>query len=120
MLAATSEDDELTRTMLWLKTWHVATGCAAHDTQRALGWSTREYYDDKACVRAVHLAVESMRNSFVLLLWMLPSWLLRNLKLVDDCAEPICQFRCLRLSNCLPILFNLTQLASYAGARLRP
>ena len=46
-----------------LLSWHIATGCAAHDAQNALKWALAPYATVDL-LRDLHIIVEALRNSF--------------------------------------------------------
>ena len=62
----------------WLRTWHLRTGCAAHDMQNALKWSLAPH-GNADIIKDLHIVLESMRNSFTLLHAQLPHFLRSHL-----------------------------------------
>lgn len=52
--------------MRWLD-WAVATGCAMHDAQNGLKWALAPFTESSDVVRDLHITIESLRNSFLIL-----------------------------------------------------
>lgn len=50
----------------WLS-WFAATPCAMHDAQNGLKWAMSPYMVSSAIVQDLHIAIESLRNSVLLL-----------------------------------------------------
>ena len=73
-----------------LTDWVVTTGCASHDTHNALKWALSSVVPDAAdTVKKLFIVVESLRNSYDLLLGHLPSFLTKHLVLVDEGPDPM-------------------------------
>jgi hypothetical protein len=74
--------------LLWAMELVVFTGCALHDAQIAFKRPLLEWMGDADCVRNVHVAVESIRNSMDLIIRHLGLWITRSLRfgppLTDD------------------------------------
>ena len=67
----------------WLRTWHLHTGCAAHDIQNALKWGLASHGSTDV-IKDLHIILESLRNSFTLIHERLPAFL--EAHLVADMA----------------------------------
>ena len=74
------------RVLLELTDWAVGTGCCAHDMQNALKWALASVATPED-IQNLHIVVESLRNSFDLLLARLPAFLAKHLAFVDDRAD---------------------------------
>lgn len=73
-------------TQLELLDWVVGVGCACHDVQNSLKWGlgSTKIPQDKWSLCELHIVVESLRNSFDLLVTRLPQFLLDHLSFSDD------------------------------------
>ena len=71
---------------LELTDWAVGTGCCAHDMQNALKWALASAASPED-VQNLRIVVESLRNSFNILLARLPEFLTRHLAFVDSRAD---------------------------------
>lgn len=58
----------------WLLTWVSTVGCFAHDIHGGLKWSLLTYTSDKDCMRSMFICIESLRNSFNLLVAHVGGW----------------------------------------------
>ena len=67
------EERELHRNLDWL----VHSACAHHDASKALQWSVRASSSEER-LKELRIAVESLRNSFSLLVAKLPSFLVQH------------------------------------------
>ena len=72
--------------LLELTDWAVGTGCCAHDMQNGLKWALSSVATPED-IQNLHIVVESLRNSFDLLLARLPVFLVKHLAFVDDRAD---------------------------------
>ena len=68
--------------LLYLCEWCIAIPCALHDAQNAQKWGLHHWYNDAALLKDVHIGIESLRNSYDLLLTHLPGFLTRYVKFV--------------------------------------
>ena len=73
-------------TQLELTDWIVGVGCACHDVQNSLKWAlgSTKIPQDKWSLCELHIVVESLRNSFDLLVTRLPQFLLEHLGFSED------------------------------------
>ena len=60
--------------------WAVCTGCALHDSSKALEWALAPHVVDKEMLKDMHIAIESCRNSFDLLVQYMPQFLARYME----------------------------------------
>eukprot|EP00971_Amphidinium_carterae_P115372 2284914-Amphidinium_carterae.1 len=73
--------------LLNLKSWHVGTGCAAHDAHKCLQWGLQSYLSNADLLRDVCIVMESIRNSYSSLASSLVGWIGVKLVRVPACAE---------------------------------
>lgn len=64
--------------VLWLTDWLIGTPCACHDTHNALKWAVDEWIDAPG-LKDLHIAVESLRNGYDLLVLRVRTFLSRHL-----------------------------------------
>jgi hypothetical protein len=62
------------RLMLELTDWSVSTGCVCHDAHNALKWGLSRHTSPDE-LRGLHVVMESLRNSFAILVERLPAFL---------------------------------------------
>jgi hypothetical protein len=81
------------RTLQELTDWPLGTGCCAHDMQNALKWALASAASAED-LQSLHIVVESLRNSFDILLSRLPAFLSKHLVFVDPPGdtEPVATF----------------------------
>ena len=99
--------------LLWAMELVVFTGCSLHDAQIAFKRPLLEWMGDADCVRNVHVAVESIRNSMDLIIRHLGLWITRSLRfgppLTDDeISDRQCLWTCLGLEPDLVDLMSTT------------
>ena len=66
-----------------LQDWVVCTACANHDAQNALKWSLMNVSSDVEVVHKLHIIIESLRNSFDLILDRLAKFVADKLRFDD-------------------------------------
>ena len=66
-----------------LQDWVVCTACANHDAQNALKWSLMSVSSDVEVVHKLHIIIESLRNSFDLILDRLAKFVAGKLRFDD-------------------------------------
>ena len=64
--------------------WFVSTGCCAHDIQKSLRWASSRLISAEGLID-MHIVVESLRKSFVLLYWHVHLFIMRTV--VFDCHD---------------------------------
>ena len=69
--------------LLELRDWYVSTPCGSHDAHNALKWSLHERMTDDAFLKDVHILIESLRNSYDLLVRHLGRWIVASLSFED-------------------------------------
>ena len=74
------------RVLLELTDWAVGTGCCAHDMQNGLKWALSSVATPED-IQNLHIVVESLRNSFDLLLARLPEFLVKHLAFAGNRAD---------------------------------
>ena len=79
MLSPGWADPKVSSFALWLLEFVVVLACAAHDAQNALKWSTKAEFDSSELLRGAYLGIESIRNSFDVILIYLSSWIVQSL-----------------------------------------
>ena len=99
--------------LLWAMEPVVFTGCSLHDAQNAFKRPLLEWMGDVGCVRNVHVAVESIRNSIGLIIRHPGLWITRSLRfgppLTDDeISDRQCLWICLGLGPGLVDLMRTT------------
>lgn len=67
----------------WLFSWFVSMGCTAHDCHGGLKWAVLSQFSDKGIMRSGYILVESVANSFDLLLKHVAPWLGKVLAFAD-------------------------------------
>ena len=70
-----------------MSSWFVACGCFAHDCGNALRWSVLSFLADPQVMRATWIVLESLRNSYDLLVEALPTWIVDNV-MYEDHHDP--------------------------------
>lgn len=73
--------------LLWLTEWIVATGCCCHDVHNSLKWSVHALFQNESMIKDLFVVVESLRNSYSLLVAHLPKWLRRSVRFVAPQAN---------------------------------
>ena len=66
--------------------WVLGTGCACHDTHNAFKWGMHQQFQNLELLKELYIAIESIRNSYGLLVRYMPKWLLQKLKFVE-CSD---------------------------------
>jgi len=70
--------------------WVVSCGCALHDTQNALKWSMHQQFCDAEAMGDVYIVIQSVLNSYGLVLAHMGAWLRRVLVFSgEDELEPM-------------------------------
>ena len=69
--------------LLELRDWYVSTPCGNHDAHNGLKWALHERMTDEAFIKDVHIVVESLRNSYDLLVDHLGKWIIASLSFED-------------------------------------
>ena len=69
--------------LLELCDWYVATPCGNHDAHNSLKWALHERMTDDAFLTDVHIVIESLRNSYDLLVVHLGNWIITSLSFED-------------------------------------
>lgn len=68
--------------LLKLTDWCVSTGCSAHDMHNGLKWAIAAAASAED-LKSLHIAIESLRNSFALLTAELPAFLMQHIAWSD-------------------------------------
>ena len=63
--------------------WVVSSACGLHDAHNSLKWSLHWHFNDTELIQKIHVAIESLRNSFDLLYTYLGGWIVDHLSIVD-------------------------------------
>ena len=84
MLSPGWADPKVSSFALWLLEFVVVLACAAHDAQNALKWSTKAEFDSSELLRGAYLGIESIRNSFDVILIYLSSWIVQSLTFANS------------------------------------
>lgn len=75
-------------TMACMQSWFTSCGCMAHDLHNSLRWSVMSFLGDAAVMRSCWIVMESLRNSFDLLVLAMPVWLSSVLAFEDFSGTP--------------------------------
>ena len=70
-----------------MMSWIVSCGCFAHDAHNAFKWSVCWAFNDKTLMRDAWICMESLRQSYDVLVTELPKWLGRVLRFEDVPGE---------------------------------
>ncbi len=71
-----------------LSDWVVSTACVDHDAQNGLKWGLAWLDVGEDATKRLHIAIESLRNGYDLLLKHLPTFLMDHLHPVDSEGGP--------------------------------
>lgn len=83
-VSSQGEDSMGGRILGELTDWVVSTPCANHDAQNGLKWGLAWMECGEETIKKLHIAVESLRNSYNLLVKYLPKFLMSTLTIVQD------------------------------------
>lgn len=99
-----------------LLSWHLSVGCILHDTHNSLRWGVFDYSSNKDCMRAFFITLESLRNSYDLLMAQLPRWLPKVLAFEEwGFADPSPLWVLLGVSSEIVELLSQMQLRFQGG-----
>ena len=73
--------------ILWLQEWVIATPCVNHDINKAIEWAM--WFDDstKEMLTELHIALESLRNSFDVIVKHIGRFIAQRLEFADALPE---------------------------------